>query len=134
MVEARKAENGVQSVSEILRPLIESGDSRFEVLRCRHEGIVDSYCPWCAIYVWDALPSEHPDFEVGIRTDLGSIVRAAAACGLWVRELSQWDGEWTMIYRRWSMGYQGDSMVEGATPEEAAARALVAAWEAMKDA
>ena len=101
-------------------------DRRFEVLRrpnshWRVQGQQNTFYAWLG----------------GIDASLGAIVRAAAACGLSVHLFhpARWPQgvaaqEWTARLSNWK--YEEDVspsvLAEGATPEEAAARALVAAW------
>ena len=113
------------SVEDLLRPLAEwewpgqGLDTRFDALRG-----------------YELIRGEKLSNPIGLRVhtidaSLGAIVRAAAACGLDVVELYQWPGgAWGCTLRHYLSTLPTDPprpKGTGATPEEAAARALVAA-------
>ena len=99
-------------------------DKRFDVLRGEHDYWVDGTqapgwrCRWCAQFKYDAAP-------YCPRTDLGSIVRVAAACGLSL-DIGYGDGQWGAIMGPFNVP-QGRGIAEADTPEDAAAQAFVAA-------
>jgi len=68
----------------------EALDKRFDALRCKHTRVLDTrhdgyWCPDCGEHWWRGKP------PVGLRTDLGSIVRAAATCGVMLTVVAQLD-------------------------------------------
>ena len=130
----------VETVADILRPLAEREDRHFDALRVplstgqlamnamRSQQIADG--------VW---PSRTVSEESGLDTSLGAIVRAAVACGYSIAlEESQREPG---VYNASLASRQGATRLvrlsdigKGLTPEEAAARALVAAVAAQEKA
>ena len=112
-------------------------DPRFDALRCKHErstgSILGMECCDCDtewVPIGEVLSNEIR--PMGLRTDLGALVRVAAACGFQVR-LSPPDYPWTIDHearlgRRKSSGYTSWEVPgHGETDEDALAQALVAA-------
>ena len=97
---------------------------RFDALRGEHQWERQD-CRRCGAYN-NPLTSDEPS-PYCLRTDLGSIVRAAAACGLWFNQI------YALTPEEWYAALTIDSHIEalvqeeGSTPEDAAARAFVAA-------
>lgn len=78
------------------------------IVRTAHSGHLERDCP-----------------GYNLRTDLGSIVEAAVACGLWM-EVFEYNGRWRVVFRG---PVYGEGISERCV-EEAAAQALRAAVEA----
>ena len=120
--------SSTQTGADILRPLAERGDERFSALRkprmvWRHRGL--GLMPFVSETEWMVDDS------------LGAIVRCAAACNAHVDYLGDkytTDGVWVcilLVRPDQEDGDEAEYVEDGSTPEEAAARALVAAVEAL---
>ena len=95
-------------------------DPRFDALRGEHRLGLEACCVWCRLDWGECGDGGRP---YCLRTDLGSIVRAAAACGLYLEityNKGYADGEW-------AVRMTGDYFSYSDVIEEAAARAFVAA-------
>ena len=100
-------------IEELLRPMAESGDTRFEALRSPQS------------FTADLQPANW-----GIDTSLGALVRAAAACGLCIEFLPQTGTDGSMTFVAEADKEHVLVAEAGDTPELAAARALRAWWDA----
>jgi hypothetical protein len=102
-------------------------DARFASLRGEHQWDADECCVHCPAFG----ANEYHKPTQCLRTDLGSIVRAAVACGLKVEVMPVHGVKGfefqCRLLRDWNSPYEARWNGVGPTPEDAAASAL-AAW------
>ena len=121
-----ETKQATESVTEILSTLALERDAdgnlsqRFEAL-------------WRRTTTGYALGNTYTYKVEEIDASLGAIVRAAAACGLAVLDAYLDSGVWGWRFYVWETS-EPLLPQEGATPEEAAAKALIAAVEPAHDA